>query len=256
MTADDPIELVLLVRRPPGRGHLYRFAGERVRVGRDPDSQLCLEGPGIEPTHLVFERTAAGFEVRAQADAALNGRALAPGEARPVDTADALELGDRIIELAVEHDPAPTTDRHDAGRLRRVQAAEQRVREASGPSLWVLRGGAAGMAVPIDAAGVVCGAGLDDGLRLPDVGIEPGHFTVRAAPDGGLWLSARAPVRVRGRAVREARLVPGELVFVGPAVCEVRGPPAAPGGWGWWPVAAVMAMAVALLGAAWWTALQ
>lgn len=252
-----PVELVLLVRRPPGRGHIYRFARDRVTVGREAEGGLCLEGAGIEPAHMVFERRAEGYAVRALAGIALNGRRLMPGEAHPIETADAIEVGDRIIEVAIDRDRAPTTDRQDAGRLRRAQAMERHVEAVGGPSLWVLRGTAAGSAVPLGPAGLRCGAGADDGLLLPDAGVEAGHFTVGAAVDGTVWLSAAAPVRLRGRTVREGRLIPGDLLFVGEAVCEVRGPAASrPTAGGWWPVAALSAAAAALMGLAWWLELR
>ncbi len=252
MSTDAPdAELVLLVRRPPGRGHLYRFAGARFTVGASGD--LCLEGPGIAEVHLVFERTADGYVVRAADEATHNGHRLRPGQAQPVQTADAVELGDRLIEVAIERDPAPTTDRHDAGRLQRAQAAERRVRDADGPSLWVLRGAAAGLAVPVDAGGVTCGSGPDDGLILPDARVEPGHFTVRVEADGGLRLSARAPVRVRGRPMTDGRLTTGDLIFIGDTVCEVRAPPRPPAvDRVRWAALGLMALGLALLVAAWW----
>lgn len=254
----SPVELVLVVRRPPGRGHVYRFARPEVTVGRSASCGLCLDGPGIEPTHVVFERRDAGYAVRAVAGVALNGRRLMPGEVRPIDTADALEVGDRIVEVAIDRDRAPTTDRQDAGRLRRAQEMEAQVRAAGGPSLWVLRGAATGAAVPLGPEGVRCGSAPDDGLLLSDASVEPGHFTVGAAADGTVWLAATAPVRLRGRTVREGRLVPGDLLFVGEAVCEVRGPRAvdAPSAGRWWPVALSGAIAVALLGVAWWLELR
>lgn len=256
-------ELVLVVRQPPGRGHLYRFAGDRVTVGREPTCSLCIDDPEVEPVHLVFERTATGYRVGGAAGVAVSGEPLAEREARPVGTADAIELGGRLIELAVERGPAPTTDRQDGGRLMRSFEAERHVRAVGGPSLWVLRGGAAGAAMPVPFDGLRCGSGPDDGLALPDEGVVEGHFTVRTTGEGDVWLTARAPVRVRGLTVREARLGPGDLVFVGDAICEVRVleqeaelARAAQVPRIGWPVVLAGGLAVACLAVAWWMELR
>lgn len=253
-------ELILVVRESPGRGHLYRFADDRITFGADPDCDLHLEAPGIAPLHLTFERGDDGYTARGVAGTAISGVPLEPDEIRAVGTADAVELGDCLIELAVDRAASPTTDRREGGRLQRSLEAERQIRAAGGPSLWVMAGRAAGAAVAVPYDGLSCGSGAEDALSLPDAGVAAGHFTVRRTGEGDVWLTAREPVRVRGIAVHEARLEPGDLVFVGEAICEVRllemedaqaraadAPPPRR-----WPAAVLGGLAVACMLAAWW----
>jgi hypothetical protein len=206
-------ELVLLVRRPPGRGYLYRFAGATVTAGADPACALHLPDAGVALA-LRFDRGPEGWRV-----------ADAHGLTRPIGTADALTAGPYLIEITVEDlADGPTTDRTESDRIAGAIEAERRVRAADGPSIWVLRGGAGGAALPVPREGVLrCGSGPDDALRLPDAGVEPHHFELTLV-DGTVRLVARAPVRVRGVVVSEALLVLGDLIFVGGAICEVRMP--------------------------------
>lgn len=206
-------ELVLLVRRPPGRGHLYRFAGATVTAGADPACALHLPDAGIARA-LRFDRGPEGYRV-----------ADAHGLTRPIGTADALTVGPYLIEITVEDlADGPTTDRTESDRIAGAIEAERRVRAADGPSIWVLRGGAGGAALPVPREGVLrCGSGPDDALHLPDPGVEPHHFELTIV-DGAVRLVARAPVRVRGVVVSEALLMLGDLIFVGGAICEIRMP--------------------------------
>lgn len=247
MTPTD--ELLLIVRRPPGRGHLYRFRGPIVTAGADPQSALHLPDA---PFALRFERGDGGW------------RAVEAGGARPVGDADAVTVGPYLIEITVDHTgEGPTTDRHESERLAQAIEAERRVRAADGPSIWVLRGASTGQALPIGDRAVSCGSGPDDDLRLGDGAIEPGHFTLIGRGGGRVQLDARRPVRVRGVEVTEATLELGDLVFVGRAVLELRtpghegelpvGPPAmARPRWPARLAAALFALAVAALGVAWW----
>lgn len=205
-------ELLLIVRRPPGRGHLYRFTGGTVRAGADRRSDLHLPEAGA--ASLRFER---GPE---------DWRALTPsGAACPIGPADAFTVGPYLIEVTTEAlADGPTTDRTEGARLARAIDTERRVRAAGEPSIWVLRGRNAGAALPLPpAATVSCGAAPDDDLQLPDPGLDPRHFTLTATP-AGVQLTARAPVRVRGEVVTETLLERGDLVFAGDTICELRMP--------------------------------
>lgn len=206
-------ELVLIVRRPPGRGHLYRFAGATVTAGADPACALHLPDAGVALA-LRFDRGPEGYRV-----------ADAHGLTRPIGTADALTVGPYLIEITVEDlADGPTTDRTESDRIAGAIEAERRVRAANGPSIWVLRGGAGGAALPVPRpGGLRCGSGPDDALHLPDPGIEPHHFELTVVGNA-VRLVARAPVRVRGVVVSEALLVLGDLIFIGGAICEIRMP--------------------------------
>lgn len=258
-------ELILILRRPPGRPHLYRFRHWPITVGRDPDCALMVDDPAFAPVHLVFERDEHDrLWLSGEPGVRVSGVPLERAERRSVASADAVEVDDWLIEVAESDGMGPITDRRDRQRLYRALEAEHAVRAVGGPSLWVLRGDEAGAARPVPASGLSVGSGADDGLRLTDGGLSEAHYTVRAMPDGRVRLVARGPVRVRGQMVREATLGPGDLVFAGEAVCEVRvldgeadpihdGPPSSPPARAMPPaVLALTALALLALAAAWW----
>lgn len=262
-------ELILILRRPPGRPHLYRFRHWPITVGRDPDCALMVDDPAFAPVHLVFERDEHDrVWLRGEPGVRVSGAPLEPDERRSVASADAVEVDDWLIEIAESDGMGPITDRRDRKRLYRALEAEHAVRAAGGPSLWVLRGDEAGAARPVPASGLSVGSGAGDGLRLSDEGLAETHYIVRAMPDGWVRLVAREPVRVRGQVVSEATLGPGDLVFAGDAVCEVRVlDEEADPGHDWRPqsppapampppppraVLALTALALLALAAAWW----
>lgn len=248
-------ELLLIVRRPPGRGHLYRFTGGAVRAGADRRSDLHL--PDADTAFcLRFERGPDGW------------RAITPtGAARSIGPADAITVGPYVIEVTTEAlADGPITDRTEGARLARAIETERHVRAAGLPSIWVLRGQNAGAALPLPPdATVRCGADPGDDLHLPDPALTPQHFTLTHTP-AGIRLAARAPVRVRGEVVTETLLERGDLVFAGDTICELRMPgdegdlplgrpgplpPERPRG----PLAlaaALFALALVALTAAWW----
>lgn len=243
-------ELLLIVRRPPGRGHLFRFRVPLVTAGADPRSGLHLPGA---PFEIRFERREGSWWV------------IDADGSRPVRDADAIEVGAYLIEIALGGGVGPTTGRNETDRLGDAIDAERRVRASDGPSLWVVRGPGGGRALPIPADGALtCGSGPDDALALVGEEIEPGHLCLTAIDRGRVKLTARAPVRVRGAEVRDTILELGDLVFAGRSVVEIRTPgdegelPVGVPGWArrrrWGPAvaAALFALALAALGVAWW----
>lgn len=244
-------ELLLIVRRPPGRGHVFRFAVPLVTAGADPRCGLHLPDA---PYALRFERREGEWWV------------CDPSGERRARDADAATVGPYLIEIALGTAVGLTTDRQESERLGEALAAERRVRAADGPSVWVIRGPGSGRAVPVQATrALTCGSGAGDDLRLPDEDAGPAHIALIALDDARVRLEARAPVRVRGVDVTEATLELGDLVFVGRSVFEIR----TPGNEGEMPVglpgsmrrrrrwapavaAALFGLAFAALGVAWW----
>lgn len=220
------VDLIVLVRRPPGRSYLHRVSGDRLTVGRAPECDLQLDDGEVSPLELEFVREdERAFAVLNRRAAALfvGEAALPPGARRRLASADALVVGPFVIEVAFDRGDGPTTDRRARARLARMLDAEQRVQRAGGPALWVLRGAQAGLARSIAGPeGLRCGADPGCDLHLPDAGVERDHFTLRPQPDGRVALSASAPVVVRGVPTTEASLGSGDLIFVGAVVAEVR----------------------------------
>jgi pSer/pThr/pTyr-binding forkhead associated (FHA) protein len=260
MTMAAP-ELVLTVRRPPGRAHVYRFSRGPVTVGRNRGCSVHLPDAQVSGVHLRFVLKGDRWLVL---DPGSNhgvrvGRAhLSANRPHPVRSADAITLGPYLVEIFLDEGGGLTTDSRDTDRLAKSLEDEARQTLAGGWSVWVIKGGGAGRTVGLQRGKTaLVGSGRGCDLPLDGPSVAGRHLSLTLDRDGRLTLAAHAGgVRVRGQSVRRAVLWPNDTIHVGDTVLQVRGPstvapPAESGGLSFLEVLAVVVI-LASVGAMIW----
>lgn len=223
----DP-DLVLTVRRPPGRAHVYRFSRGPVTVGRNRGCQVHLPDPQVSGVHLRFIRKGHRWLVLdpgSNHGARMGRTALSANRPQPVSSADAVSIGPYVVEIFLDEGGGLTTDSRGTDRLAQSLEDEARQTLAGGWSVWVVKGPNAGRTAPLHRGkSIMIGSGRCE-LPLDGPSVAPRHVTLRLDRDGRLTMAAHAGgVTVRGQRVRRAVLWPNDTIQVGDAVLQVRGP--------------------------------
>lgn len=259
------VELVISVRRPPGSAHVYRLGHDEIRVGRSPECHVRLPDPAVSAMHLVFRRTAEGFEMLdpgSKHGVQVGRTRLRPGEPRPVEHADIVSVGPFTVEVFLEPAAGSKTDHVETRRLAHALAVEEAVRRQAPWQIWVREGQHAGEVLTATANHPVCVDAQGAALASEDAvdGAVAVRFTLNK--DGALVAESRGHgARARGRPLTIASLGHGDRLEVGETVLEVRAgaPVEHPGEvWGWSPLELSMLVGIglALTAAlvAWWAA--
>lgn len=223
-------DLVLTVRRPAGGARTHRFATGPVSVGRAPRSDVRLDDPRISGVHLRFLQARGRWVVLdpgSSQGATLNGGPLPENTPRPLQSGDALALGDFVIDVALDEGGGLTTDSRDTDSVARSLVTH--ARGAGGWGLWVLDGASVGAQAGVQRGRtLLIGSDADCDLVLRDARVAARHASVRFERDGALALTAHAGgVSVRGQRVRKAVLWPEDIVRIEGVSLRVRGPVAA-----------------------------
>lgn len=88
----------------------YRFGQERVTIGRDPESSVFLDNPGISRCHAVLERQ--GDYVYLQDMESANGTYVndEPVRRERVKDGDKVRIGKFLLELSMQEDRRGTAE--------------------------------------------------------------------------------------------------------------------------------------------------
>lgn len=222
-------ELVLTVRRPPGKAHVYRFSRGPVTVGRNRGCSVHLPDAQVSGVHLRFVLKGTRWLVLDPGSnhGARMGRShLSANRPHPVRSADAVTLGPYLVEIFLDDGGGLTTDTRDTDRLAKSLEDEAHETLAGGWSVWAIKGGSAGRSATLRRGKtLLVGSGRTCDLALDGPSVAARHVSLTLDRDGRLTMAAHAGgVRVRGQKVRRAVLWPNDTIQVGDAVIQIRGP--------------------------------
>ena len=131
----------------------YSFTSEEITIGRDPDSDVVLDNPGISRNHVVFHWTPAGYMIKDLGSANgtyLNDEAISQ---EVVGEGDVIHIGKFVLEVSLT-DERNLDDEDDAAipaemiegttvlsrdQLKKVMASSKEAEAA--PDLRVVAGG-------------------------------------------------------------------------------------------------------------------
>lgn len=111
---------VILTIRVTLKGRLikeHRFPQERITIGRDPESNVFLDNPGISRLHAVLERR--GDTVMLQDMESANGTLLNDHSVRreSVKDGDKVRIGKFLLSLSIAEDRRGTSEEEERPRI-------------------------------------------------------------------------------------------------------------------------------------------
>ena len=111
---------VILTVRVTLKGRLikeHRFSQERITIGRDPESNVFLDNPGISRLHAVLERR--GDVIMVQDMESANGTLLNEHSVRreAIKDGDKVRIGKFLLTLSVVEDRRGTAEEEERPRI-------------------------------------------------------------------------------------------------------------------------------------------
>lgn len=208
--------------------YVFEFDQERVVIGRNASSDVCLPHAAVSGQHATLRAQGAGYVVQDEGSTngtRVNGVQIPPGRPKPLRTGDVISLGGFALDVEIGVAVAAPTTVDRTGAL-----ARQLVRElldpdgtaAPPPRLLVLNGPDEGksLELPDPPARMLIGRGDSCDLPLADGDCSREHAEVERDLDGVIIrdLDSKNGILVNDRPVRERRLRDRDEVLLGATV--------------------------------------